>query len=102
MEGDISQLYGDASKLNALLANNSDPQLISRAKVLANQLFAHVKSSVEDYEDFIRRAERTEEFVLHTSAQVTTKERELKNYYFRATDLIDAIREAQERSRRNR
>lgn len=95
----ISDAYQRATRINAKLASRYDANLASEGKQLAQQLFDHVKGEVDDYDDFVRRVERSEQFILHDSAQVSKKERELKNFYVRAADLLVTIEEAEARRR---
>ncbi|MEQ8272338.1 MAG: hypothetical protein RMA76_22515 [Deltaproteobacteria bacterium] len=95
----ISEAYQRATRINAKLASRYDANLASEGKQLAQQLFDHIKAQVEDYDDFVRRVERSEEFSLHDSAKMGKNESELKNFYVRAADLLETITESESRRR---
>lgn len=95
-----NELYRQATRLNAKLASKHDPALASEGRRVAEALLAHVRSRVEDYEDFVRRVQRSEEFSLHESAQLSKGEKDLRVHYLRAVDLLETIREAEERAKK--
>ncbi len=98
----ISEAYQRATRINAKLSSRFDANLVSEGKRLAQQLIDHVRENVDDYEDFVRRVERSEQFSLHDSAQVAKTERELKNFYVRAADLLETITDVENRQSRRR
>lgn len=93
----ISDVYQQATRINAKLASGYDGNLVSQGKRLADELIAHVRGQVDDYDDFVRRVERSEQFSLHESAQVAKGEKELKVLYVRAADLLETIRDVEAR-----
>ena len=95
----ISQAYVRANQINARLAKRYDPALASEGRRVAEQLLEHLKENVQDYEDFVRRCERSEVFSLHESAQVEKNEVRFKGLYLRATGLLQTIQEAEQRRR---
>jgi hypothetical protein len=101
-EGAIQEVYARANRLNAQLASGTSDELIREAREVARQLTEHVKGRVERYEDFVERVASSEEFSLTESRQVAKEERELKVLYLRATSLLEAANEAEERGRRKR
>lgn len=96
----ISEVHAEANRLNAKLASSTDSGLIAQARRTAQVLLDHVKSKVADFEDFKRRVDNSEYFSLTEARQVPKTERDLKVLYLRATSLLEAIAEAEERARR--
>ena len=94
-ESEISAAYSRAARINAKLASSYSGALVTEGKALAEALLAHVKEQVADYEDFVSRVERSEEFSLHDSAQMKKDDKALKTLYLRATGLLETIREAE-------
>jgi hypothetical protein len=95
----ISQAYVRANQINARLAAKYDAALAGEGKRVAEQLLAHVRENVENFEAFSARCERSELFALHESAQVEKNETRLKGLYLRATGLLQSIQEAEQRRR---
>ena len=98
----ISDAYQRATRVNAKLASRFDANLVTEGRQLAQQLLDHVRSSVEDYDDFVRRVDRSEEFILHDSAQIDKKQKDLKVLYTRAADLLETISEIEARQSKRR
>jgi hypothetical protein len=95
-------LYARANRINAKLASKFDSALASEGRQIAQALIAEVQSKVEDYPDFVRRVDRSEEFSLHESAQVEKDEQQLKLLYVRAVDLLETIKESESRANKQR
>ncbi|MCB9653798.1 MAG: hypothetical protein H6729_06680 [Deltaproteobacteria bacterium] len=93
-------LYRRGGQVNILLASRYDPSLVEEARTLSTQLMERVKKGVEDFEGFEQRVERSEEFSLHESAQLSKKEKEFRAVYLRGRALLDAIAEAEARRSR--
>lgn len=98
----ILDAYQRATRINAKLASRFDANLVTEGKRLAQELLDHVRANVDDYDDFERRVERSEQFSLHDSAQVAKTERELKNFYIRAGDLLETIKDVEARQSKRR
>lgn len=92
-----SEDYVRANKINARLASRYDAQLVSEGKALAAKLLEYVKSKVENYDEFVRKVNQSEEFSLHESKQLGKAEKPLKPIYLRAAGLLETIAEAEQR-----
>ena len=93
-----SDPYARATQLNALLATSSDKALITEARDLANGMLTHVRESVADYEEFVRRVHLSERFSLTESLQIARTEKDLKVVYMRACGLLETAAEAAARA----
>jgi hypothetical protein len=95
-----ADLYAEANHLNAKLAISTDSALIATGRKVAQALLEQVAAKLTDFEDFKRRVAISEEFSLTEARQVPKVERELKVQYLRATSLLEAAGEAEERARK--
>ena len=95
----IAMAFLRANQINTRLSSKYDASLASEGKQVAQQLLDHIKGEVEDYEDFVDKAERSEEFTLHESAQLKKEQKRLKGLYLRATGLLDTIRDSESRKK---
>lgn len=100
MNAYTSDDYRQANRLVAELATGRAPENIRQALALADRMIEHVRSQVEDFADFVRRVENSEEFSLTESRQVAKTEKELKVIYLRAISLRETAQEAEARARR--
>jgi hypothetical protein len=98
----VSQAYARATRINAKLASRFDANLATEGKQAAQTLLDHVRSEVEDFDEFVARVDRSELFSLHDSAQIDKKQKHLKVLYVRAADLLETIAEAEARSAKRR
>lgn len=96
----IAEAYTKANQLNVRLATKYDPAMATEARRVAEQLLGYIREQVEDYEDFVQRAERSELFSLHESAQLKKGEVRLKGLYMRATGLLETIKDWEQRKKR--
>jgi hypothetical protein len=92
--------YALATQLNARLAVSPDPALIGQAKQVAQKLIDHVRGSVDDFDAFVAKVKRGEEYSLTESLQVTKGDKALRVLYLRAADLLENVAEAEARARR--
>src|SRR5215471_15436596 len=70
----ISELHARANQLNTKLATGTGEELIKEARQIARQLTEHIRGKIEDYDDFVKRVELSEEFSLTESRQVAKTE----------------------------
>ncbi len=98
----ISAAYERATKINAKLASRFDANLVTEGKRVASELIEHIRGEVENYDEFVEKVERSEEFSLHDSAQIDKKQKHLKVLYVRAADLLETIKQTEERQSRRR
>jgi hypothetical protein len=98
----ISEVYARANTLNTKLATGTSEELIKEARQIARQLTDYIRTQIEDYDDFTKRVELSEEFSLTESRQVAKTEQHLKVLYLRAASLLEAANEAEERSKKRR
>lgn len=99
-EGPISEVYARANGLNAKLASGTDQGLIREARQVAQQITDHIRSRVENYDDFVKRVEVSEEYSLTESRQLEKTEKDMKVLYLRAASLLEAASEAEARARK--
>ncbi len=91
----VTEAFQQANQLNARLSSRYNAQEVAEARQLAEALLDYVKTKVADYEEFVRRVERSELFSLHESAQLPKNERPYRPYYLRAVDLLETVLEAE-------
>ncbi|MBK8013843.1 MAG: hypothetical protein IPK13_21145 [Deltaproteobacteria bacterium] len=99
-ENETATIYRRGGHVNLQLASRYDESLIEEARTISARLLDRVKANVDDFDDFARRVERSEEFSLHESAQLSKKEKEFRTVYLRGRALLDAIAEAEARKAR--
>ena len=86
--------YALANQLNAKLATEPDSQTVAQATELANRMLEYVRGEIEDYDDFVQRVERAEQYCLTDAAQPKKTEKALKVVYLRAKTLLETAEEA--------
>lgn len=91
------ELYARATRLNAKLASKYDSALASEGRQVAEAILGQLQGQIPDFQDFVRKVERSEEFPLHESAQLEKNEQPWKVLYLRAADLLQTIKEAEAR-----
>lgn len=93
-EASSEDLLRRANQLSVRLADRSPAtETVREAEQIARALLSHVRAEAKDFDDFVRRVERSEEFPLHDSAQVAKTERALKVLYLRAVTLLETVEE---------
>jgi hypothetical protein len=96
----IAAAYQRANQLNARLASRYEVGLAAEGKRVADQLLSYMREQLgAEYDAFVARCERSEEFSLHESARVEKEEARMKGLYLRATGLLETIADAEARQR---